>query len=167
MFCSLGRSCDYMILTDRRTFVYKLPPKFVRCSRGLHIFMSHQIKWHQVKCPVTSRQGSGIFTAPYFIMGLGGDIFISIYQLLLKVFLFLFCVAFLFVCFIWCGSFTCTAAKKNQREPPSSFPYPLVPESQPCSWAGSTNTISLKYIFLPMQLFSLTLTNINLFTLRA
>lgn len=162
MFCSSGRSCDYMILTDRRIFVYKLPPKFIRCSRGLHISMSHQIKWHHIKCLVTSRRGSGIFTAPYFIMGLGNDIFVSIYQLLLKHFLFCFVYGFLF----WCGSFTCTAAK-SRREPPSSFPCPLVPESQPCSWASSTNIISLKYIFLPIQLFSLPLTNISCSTLRA
>ena len=153
-----------MTLTGRRIFVYKLRPKYVRCSRGLHTSMSHQIKWYQVKCLVTSRGGSGIFTAPYFIMGLSSDIFVSIYQLLLKHFLFCFSQGF----FVsnWCGSFTCTAAK-SQREPPSSFPCPLVPESQPCSWASSTNITSLKYIFLPMQLFPLPLTNISLLTLRA
>lgn len=94
MFCPSGRSCDYMILTDKRIFVYKLPSKFVRCSGGLHVSMSDQIKWHQVKWLVTSRWGSSIFTALYFIMGWGNDIFVSIYQLLLKHFFLGLCRSF-------------------------------------------------------------------------
>lgn len=152
-----------MILTDRRIFVYKLPSKFIRCSGGLHISMSDQIKRHQVKRLVTSRWGSSIFTALYSLR-VGATTFLSQFTSCSKsIFFFGLCrVFFLFQCV----PLTCTAAT-SWREPPSSFPCPLVPESEPCSWASSTSIISLKYIFLPMQLFSLPLTNTSPPTLRA